>query len=91
MKAFGQGGAGLFAGPTAIARILCDQYGVRPVGRIEDVHEELYAITTERRLSHPAIVAISQAAQHQVFGGTGPRRWGRGQAGATRPAKKPSR
>lgn len=84
MKAFGQGGAGLFAGPTAIARFVGDQYGVRPVGRIEDVHEELYAITTERRLTHPAIVAISRAAQHELFGGTGVRRRGR-------PAKRPSR
>ncbi len=67
MKAFGQGGAGLFVAPTAIAGDVCRQYGVRALGRIEAVAEQLYAITTERRLQHPATVAISEAAQRDVF------------------------
>ena len=69
LKAFGQGGAGLFVAPTAIADHICAQYAVRPVGRIETVVEQLYAITTERRLKHPATVAMSQAAQRDLFGG----------------------
>lgn len=69
MKAFGQGGAGLFVAPTAIAGDVCRQYGVRAIGRIEAVVEQLYAITTERRMRHPATVAVSDAAQHDVFGG----------------------
>jgi LysR family transcriptional activator of nhaA len=70
MKAFGQGGAGLFVAPTAIAGDVCRQYGVRALGRIEAVAEQLYAITTERRLQHPATVAISEAAQRDVFAAT---------------------
>ena len=70
MKAFGQGGAGLFVAPTAIAGDVCRQYGVRALGRIETVAEQLYAITTERRLQHPATVAISEAAQRDVFAAT---------------------
>jgi LysR family transcriptional activator of nhaA len=62
LKAFGQGGAGLFVAPTAIADYVCRQYHVRKIGRIESVTEELYAITTERRIRHPATIAVSQAA-----------------------------
>jgi hypothetical protein len=65
MKAFGQGGAGLFVAPTAIAGGVCSQYGVRALGRIEAIADRLYAITTERRLKHPATVAIREAAQRQ--------------------------
>jgi LysR family transcriptional activator of nhaA len=71
LKAFGQGGAGLFVAPTAIARYVQRQYGVRAVGRIAAVVEELYAISTERRLRHPATIAIREAAQRDVFGDTG--------------------
>ncbi len=68
MKSFGQAGAGLFVAPTAIAIHICEQYKVEEIGRIQSVVEHLYAITTERRLTHPAIVAISKAARQDVFG-----------------------
>lgn len=74
LKAFGQGASGLFVAPTAIRDHVSRQYGVRAVGRIRSVVEHLYAITTERRLKHPATVAVSQAAMREVFGpGTGGR------------------
>ena len=73
LKAFGQGGAGLFVAPTAIADYVCRQYDVRAVGRIESVIEHLYAISTERRMQHPAAVAVSQAASREVFGAAGAR------------------
>jgi len=68
IKAFGQAGAGLFVAPTAIVEHVCEQYKVVEVGRIDTVVEQLYAITTERRLTHPAIVAISKVAREDVFG-----------------------
>lgn len=71
LKAFGQGGAGLFVAPTAIADYVCRQYDVRAVGRIESVVEQLYAITTERRMQHPAALAVRQAASQEVFGAAG--------------------
>jgi LysR family transcriptional regulator, transcriptional activator of nhaA len=73
LKAFGQGGAGLFVAPTTIADYVCRQYGVRALGRIESVIDQLYAITTERRMQHPAAIAISQAASRDVFGAAGAR------------------
>ena len=66
MKAFGQSGAGLFAAPTAIRDYVCAQYGVTAVGNIEAVVEELYAITTERRIQHPAVIAVSEAAAREI-------------------------
>jgi LysR family transcriptional activator of nhaA len=68
LKSFGQAGAGLFAAPTAIAAYVSDQYRVQAVGRIDSIAEQLFAITTERRLSHPAIVAVIQEARDKVFG-----------------------
>lgn len=67
MKTFGQSGAGLFFAPNVISAQVCRQYGVIEVGRVASLVEQVYAITTERRLSHPATVAISQAARHQLF------------------------
>ena len=67
IKAFGQAGVGLFAAPTAIAAHVCEQYKVAAVGRVDPVVEHLYAITTERHLTHPAIVAISKSAREDVF------------------------
>lgn len=67
MKAFGQASAGLFAAPTAIVDHVREQYKVVPIGRIDSVMEHVYAITTERRLTHPAIVAISKTAREDVF------------------------
>lgn len=72
MKAFGQAGAGLFVAPTAIAAHVGKQYRVAPVGRIDSVVEQIYAITTERKLTHPAIVAISKAARLDVFASSPP-------------------
>ena len=62
MKAFGQSGTGAFVAPTTIADTVCDQYGVKAVGEITAVSSQVYAITTERRLSHPAMQAIRDRA-----------------------------
>lgn len=67
MKAFGQSGAGLFFAPTVIAQQVCDQYHVVQVARVDALVEQVYAITTERRLRHPATVAISKAARDRLF------------------------
>lgn len=66
LKSFGQAGAGFFAGPNVIADFICRQYEVERVGLIDNVTEQLYAITTERRLMHPAVVAIVKATA-EVF------------------------
>ena len=67
IKAFGRAGAGLFVSPSAIADHICEQYKVVQVGRIDSVIEQHFAITTERRLTHPAVVEISKSAREVVF------------------------
>jgi LysR family transcriptional activator of nhaA len=62
MRAFGQAGGGYFPGAAALAEELRTQHGVRLVGRAEGLNEAFYAITGERRISHPAVRAITGAA-----------------------------
>jgi LysR family transcriptional activator of nhaA len=66
MKAFGQAGAGLFAAPTMVEPELKRQYGVVHVGRTEQVQERYYAISVERRLKHPVVMAVFEAAQKRL-------------------------
>ncbi len=67
LQVFGQDGDGLFPAPTAIEDGVTRQYEVEIVGRLPDVRERFYAISVERRLRHPAVVAISQAARQELF------------------------
>ena len=67
VKAFGSAGAGLFVGPSAIADSICEQYKVVQIGRIDTVIEQVYVITTERKLTNPAIVEISKSAREVIF------------------------
>lgn len=62
MHSFGQAGVGLFVAPTAIAGEVERQYGVKAVGRVDEVVERFYAISVERRAGHPAVIAINAAA-----------------------------
>jgi LysR family transcriptional activator of nhaA len=66
LKTFGQAGAGLFAAPTAIQDEVARQYGVAVVGQLDEVRERYFAISVERRLKHPAVLAISEAA-HELL------------------------
>lgn len=63
LEVFGQDGAGLFAAPSAIATEVTRQYGVVVVGATEEVRARYYAISPERRLKHPAVVALTGAAR----------------------------
>jgi len=67
--AFGQAGVGFFAAPTAIEEYIVRQHEVQVVGRIDSVREQIYAITNERKLTHPIVAAICRFAQHDIFGG----------------------
>jgi LysR family transcriptional activator of nhaA len=69
MKVFGQAGMGLFAAPTIVEREVRRQYAVNVVGRIPEVRERFYAISVERRIRNPAVLSITSAARHELFGG----------------------
>jgi LysR family transcriptional activator of nhaA len=63
MKTFGQAGAGVFVVPTAIADEVASQFNVNILGKTDEIREQFFAITTERRLTNPALIAINQAAR----------------------------
>ena len=67
MKAFGGEGRGVFMTPTVLEDETCAQYGVRVLGRAADLVEEFHAISVERRITHPCVAAITQAARDEVF------------------------
>lgn len=67
LKVFGADGLGLFAAPTVVEREVAAQYGVEIVGRTEEVRERFYAISAERRLKNPAVLAITAAARDELF------------------------
>ncbi|MCF1184217.1 transcriptional activator NhaR [Marichromatium gracile] len=67
MQAFGQAGVGVFVSPSVIAEETRRQHGVETIGATEAVRERYYAISAERRLRHPAVVAVSQAARLELF------------------------
>jgi len=68
MKVFGQAGAGMIVVPTPVSDEVARQYSLQSIGRIAEVTERFYAISVERRLKHPAVLAISQAAKESLFG-----------------------
>jgi LysR family transcriptional regulator, transcriptional activator of nhaA len=67
MKAFGREGLGCFPAPAVLAREIARQYQVERIGAPEDLVEEFYAISVERRITHPGVAAITEAARTQLF------------------------
>lgn len=68
LSVFGQTSLGMFAAPSVIETEVQQQYGVELIGRLDEVRESFYAIAVERKLKHPAIVALSEAARQTLFG-----------------------
>jgi LysR family transcriptional activator of nhaA len=64
---FGQASAGLFPVPSVLEKQFQLQYGIQRVGRVKGVRGHFYAISGERRLKHPAVVAIREAARGELF------------------------
>jgi LysR family transcriptional activator of nhaA len=67
MKAFGRSGSGVFIAPTPIAGEVEKQYGVVGIGQTDEVREQFYAISVERKISHPAVAAITETAREWLF------------------------
>ena len=64
MKAFGRADVGVFIAPTAIAEEVQEQYGVLPIGQTDEIRDRFYAISVERKISHPAVAAVTEAARN---------------------------
>jgi len=62
MKSFGRAGVGVFTAPLAIRDEVIRDYGVQMIGATDAVRESYYAISVERRVTHPAVRAVIDAA-----------------------------
>lgn len=68
MKAFGREGQGVFMAPSVLEAETCSQFGVTVVGRTDELVEEFYCVSVERRITHPCVLAITDCARGQLFG-----------------------
>lgn len=68
LKAFAAEGMGAMFVPTVIAPVVAGRYGLTVIAEIPEVREQYFAISAERRLAHPAVVAIRAGARDDVFG-----------------------
>ena len=67
LKVFGNAGTGLFAVPRVIEKETKHRYEVEVVGRVDSVREQYFGISVERKLKHPGVLAIVEAARREVF------------------------
>jgi LysR family transcriptional activator of nhaA len=70
MEVCSVGGRGFTVVHTVIDRAALKHYGLRVIARVTECRSEFYAITAERRVKHPAAVAITEHAYTTLFAGT---------------------
>lgn len=66
-KEFGRRGVGFFVAPTVLTAEIEAQHGVREVGVVATVSVEYFAISVERRVTHPCVIAITNSARGELF------------------------
>jgi LysR family transcriptional activator of nhaA len=72
MKVFGEAGVGIFAAPDVVDEDTRERYQVQLVGQARDIRQRFYAISVERKIKHPAVVAICEGARRDVLGPPSP-------------------
>lgn len=64
---FGEAGKGIFAVPELLAREIRQRHGVQLVGHAREVRQRFYAISVERKIKHPGVIAICEAARRRFL------------------------
>lgn len=67
LRAFGETGAGVFPLPSVTGAQTRRQKSLRTIGTTEEVRTQFYAISAERKLQHPAVLAIRTTARQELF------------------------
>ena len=67
IQEFGRRSVGFFAAPDVLTGEIEAQFGVQAIGLAEGVEEDFFAISVERRITHPCVVAITQTARNELF------------------------
>lgn len=68
LRAFGQAGRGVFPMPSVLTQQMLKQESLQIVGQTEEIRHNFYAISAERKVKHPAVMAICDTARKQLFG-----------------------
>jgi LysR family transcriptional activator of nhaA len=68
LKTFGRAGLGLFPAPAAMHADILSQFGAKPLGPLQGVSESWYAISTHKRVPHPAVAIIHAAGGERLVG-----------------------
>jgi LysR family transcriptional regulator, transcriptional activator of nhaA len=67
MYSFGEEGKGVFASPTVFEAQFRRLYHVEVVGHVKSLRQQFYAISVDRKIQHPAVMAIIKAARREIF------------------------
>ncbi|HEX8713798.1 MAG TPA: transcriptional activator NhaR [Terracidiphilus sp.] len=67
LRAFGETGAGVFPLPSVGEAQIKKQKVLKIIGATSEVRTQFYAISAERKLQHPAVLAICNAARQELF------------------------
>jgi LysR family transcriptional activator of nhaA len=67
MAAFGEAGFGVFTAPSILSGEMRERHDAVSVGETRELRSEYFAISVERRLTHPCVLAITQSARHGIF------------------------
>ena len=59
MKVMSSDGRGFIALPSVVATEAMDRFSLRIIGKTEKCREQFFAITTDRRIRHPAVAALT--------------------------------
>ncbi len=63
LKIMGKAGVGVFPVASAICNEVEEMYGVEPIATLPNISEKYYALSVERKVKHPAVLAISEVAR----------------------------
>jgi LysR family transcriptional activator of nhaA len=67
-KVLGEAGIGVFAAPDVVDEDVRQRYKVELAGAAKEIRQRFYAISVERKLKNPAVVAICQRARDTLLG-----------------------
>lgn len=67
LRVFATAGHGVFAAPWVLDQELRREYGFVRIGRTDAVRARFFAISVEKKVKNPAVVAICEAARHRTF------------------------
>ncbi len=66
MKVMGKAGVGIFPIADVVSEEVQDMYHVELIAMIPGLAERFYAISVERKIKHPGVLAISKMARKKL-------------------------